>query len=46
MDHNDSRSPIRNPRTESQQRSAARREEWVLEAVRHLFAEAMADRRR
>lgn len=45
MDRKDSRMPDRNPYPEAAPRSAARRGEWLLEAVRHLFVEAMADRR-
>jgi hypothetical protein len=45
MDRKDSQTPDRNSYPEAAPRSASRRGEWVLEAVRHLFMEAMADRR-
>jgi hypothetical protein len=45
MNRQDSQTPDRNSYPEAAPRSAARREDWVLEAVRHLFVEAMADRR-
>jgi hypothetical protein len=37
--------PARDSYPEAEPRSAARRAEWLLDAVRHLFVEAMADRR-
>ena len=45
MNRKDSQTPGRNSYPEAKPRSATRRAEWVLDAVRHLFVEAMADRR-
>ena len=45
MDRKDSQTPDRNSYPEAAPRSASRRGEWLIEAVRHLFMEAMADRR-
>ncbi len=45
MTHKNSQTRTRNSYPEAEPRSAARRAEWVLDAVRHLFEEAMADRR-
>ena len=45
MTSKNSQTPARKSYSEAEPRSAARRAEWVLDAVRHLFEEAMADRR-
>jgi hypothetical protein len=46
MSRKKSQTPVRDRNKEPQERRAARQEEWVQEAVRHLFVEAMADKRR
>ncbi len=45
MNRKDANTPVRDLYPEAPPRSAPRRGEWLLEAVRHLFVEAMADRR-
>jgi|WetSurMetagenome_2_1015567.scaffolds.fasta_scaffold1486673_2 hypothetical protein len=45
MTRKNSQTPARNFYLEAESRSAARRAEWVLDAMRHLFEGAMADRR-
>ena len=45
MNRKNSQTPSRNSYPEAEPRSAARGVEWLLDAVRHLFVEAMADRR-
>ncbi len=46
MKQTNSQTPVRDPHSQAQPRSTGRGEEWVLEAVRHVFEEAMANRRR
>ncbi len=46
MKRKNSHRPVGNRTPEPASREAACREAWVLDAVRYVFEEAMADRRR